>query len=298
MNKHLASNICITLSLILGLIFSPATAFAQLIFDPGSTSAPIQAESCAHASRGLFGGECTIDCKHACDLPGNRAQAWMRLENLDVGERYIVQTIYSEFTVSSATSNQGNLVPSTLDYNVEWLGNWNVSSALLDFNASTTITLWMTDRTSGQTVINETLHTLDAESWGSLEIVDVGAGRDVGESIGASHINLIRGHTYRVHLTIRIDSWATSTGFVQMDYYDAPNLPANGQGVWWNELAVTIGQDQTERIDLLEERVETLEELIEDLSNDFNSHTHDYKTGRGKGHNKVKVESSQPIVDQ
>jgi len=265
---------------------------AQITVDPGATSAPLQATQCAHASRGLFGTECTLDCKHACILPENRAQARLDLEALDVGSRWITSTIYTEFTVSSDPQTMGNNVTSSLIYDIEWRGWWAYGYAIFNWDPSVTITLWMTDRTTGKTVLSEVLHAIDADTFLSVEIVEVGLARDSGGISKESVVNLVRGHTYRAHLSIRIEAWAFSGGNLNIDYFEGTFDPIflNPQGAWWNELKINIGADLVERIDLLEAKVNQLEE-------DLENHTHSYLTGRGKGHNNEEAESSPAILN-
>jgi hypothetical protein len=47
--------------------------------------------------------------------------------------------------------------------------------------------------------------------------------------------------------------------------------------------------DGHEALDDLEERISALEEDVEDLLDDFDDHRHEYRTGRGNGHNNVEA---------
>lgn len=275
----------------LSLCASAVTApNAQVVVDPGTTSPSLQATDCAHASRGLGGGECTVDCDYECTLSENRAQAWMDVESFDIGKRYITTTVYTEFTVSSDASSAGNTVAGTLMYDVEWLGWWYFVTAIVNYEPHVSMKMWMTDRTSGQPTVSETFHDVDASTFLSIEIIEAGVGRDKGSTVGESHVNLIRGHTYRAHLTISLEAIAYSAGQLKLDYL------GSSSGVWWNDLKIKIAPDLAERIDALEERVDSLEAANERLREDLENHTHTYLTGRGEGHNNTVAETSPAII--
>lgn len=272
---------------VMALFAMVSLASAQITVNPGSTSPTLQAHDCAYLSDGLI-GEC-FDCGHECNLDENKARARVAVESLDIGKRLITTTVYSEFTVGSDPDNDGNVVSSVLNYDVQWNGYWTFTTAIVDYNPHTKIYLWVTDLTRDQKMENVTLHEIDNSSLGSIDIVDIGAGWDRGSETGEISMNLIRGNRYRVHLSVTLECTAFSAGVLKIDYLTL------SKGAWWNDLKVKISPDLEERIAALEERVDSLENMIGEIRDDLDHHAHSYLTGKGEGHNNVEATTGLAI---
>jgi hypothetical protein len=116
-----------------------------------------------------------------------------------------------------------------------------------------------------------------------IDIIDVGFGLDNGSTVNSISANLIRGHTYRIGLTIRCEGKGALNATVFLDYV------TGGWGLWWNDLKVSVGLD-------LEEEIEKLKKEVEKLRRDLENHTHIYLTGRGEGHNNTEAQTSPAII--
>ena len=144
-------------------------------------------------------------------------------------------------------------------------------------DVQSTITLTLYDLTaSGKIVRSATLHSMTTDGFIGIDIIDVGFGLDNGSTLNSISANLIRGHTYRIGLTIRCEGKGALNATVILDYM------AGGWGLWWNDLKVSLGID--------------IEEEIEKLWRALETHTHTYLTGRGEGHNNTEAQTSPAII--
>ena len=264
---------------LITLLPSPARA---LDVAPGTTSGSLAAEGCAIASGGPFGLACGNGCIGLCDLPGNEAQASFDIGNFTEGKKFVATTVYSDFTVTAGEDGAATSLDATLSYDVSWKGGWTIAGVFPGFNdVQSSVALTVTDVTNGgATIVRDLpLHSKDVDGFLDIEIVEVGFGIDEGSTVNTMDIRVVRGHTYRVGLTVRCEGKGYPNATVHLDYL------TGGWGVRWNDLKVTVGADLAEEIAALKRRVEALE-----------SHTHHYRTGRGEGHNNVETETSPPLL--
>ena len=250
---------------------------ADVTISPGETSPPLQAEDCSFSSGGPF-GDCLLGCYNGCDAGNNTAEASLDVSNYNAGKKFVATTVYTDFIVKADSGNAGNEVYGTIDYNVECAGGWTLSGVFTGFNdVQSTITLTLYDLTaSGKIVRSATLHSMTTDGFIGIDIIDVGFGLDNGSTINSISANLIRGHTYRIGLTIRCEGKGALNATVILDYM------AGGWGLWWNDLKVSLGID--------------IEEEIEKLWRALETHTHTYLTGRGEGHNNTEAQTSPAII--
>ena len=247
---------------------------------PGTTSPALQAEGCAIASGAIL-GPCLSGCIAGCDLPENTANASLDISNYTVGKKFVESTVYSDFTVTPSQSGGATSIDATVSYDVAWAGGWTIAGVFTGYNdASSQITLTLTDLTAGDKVVRSSvLHTMDVDGFIGIDIIDVGFGLAQGSTINTMDVRVVRGHSYRLGLTVRCEGKGLVNAIVLLDYLTA------GWGVSWNDLKVTVAPDLAEEIEALKRRVTALEH-----------HTHTYLTGRGEGHNNTEVETSQPIL--
>jgi hypothetical protein len=247
---------------------------------PGTTSPALQAEGCATAS-GSIVGECIEGCLAGCVLGENTTEAALDVSNYNVGKKFVESTAYSDFKVTPAASGAANGVDATVGYDVEWAGGWTLAGVFTGFNdVQSIITLTLTDQTLGGTIVRSaTLHSRKPDGFIGIDIIDVGFGLDNGSTVNSMSARLVRGHTYRLGLKVRVEGKGALNATVLVDYM------ALGWGVWWNDLTVAIAPDLIEEIEKLKKRVDALEQ-----------HTHTYLTGRGEGHNNTEAETSKPIL--
>jgi hypothetical protein len=243
---------------------------------PGTTSPPLQAEACFTAEATL----CGIACTATCDLAENSAQPSLLLDNISLGNKWVVAAVQSDFTVKPSEDGSANAVDATISFDIEWNGLWQLTGVATGWNdAKARVTLTLKDLATGAVVRTVTVHEKDVEGFLDIEIIAVGAGRDRGSSVNSFSALLTRGRSYRLEMAARAEAKAALNAAISLDYQNF------GGGVWWNDLRVTLAPDLAERIELLTRRVEALE-----------SHTHTYLTGKAEGHNNVQAETSTPIM--
>jgi hypothetical protein len=255
------------------------TALA-LNVDPGTTSSTLQAEGCATASGAIL-GPCTSGCIALCDLPENMSKVSFDVSNFTVGKKFVEATTYSDFTVTAAQSGAATSLDATISYDVAWAGGWTMVGVFTGFNdVKSAVTLTLTDITSGSTIVRSSqIHSMDVDGFIGIDIIDAGFGLDNGGSVNTMDVRVVRGHTYRLGLTIRCEGKGLSNAVIILDYM------TGGWGAKWNDMKVTVAADLAEEIEKLKKRVEALE-----------NHTHTYLTGRGEGHNNTEAETSKPIL--
>jgi hypothetical protein len=247
---------------------------------PGSTSPSLQAQGCATASGGLL-GDCLDGCFAQCTLSENTAEAALDISNYTLGKKFVESTAYTDFTVTTGQNGAANGVDATVSYDVQWAGGWTLAGVFTGFNdVQSTVTLTLFDQTMGGTVVRSaTVHSQKPDGFIGIDIIDVGFGLDQGSSVNSMSSRLIRGHSYRLGLKVRVDGKGAANAQVIVDYL------AGNWGVWWNDLKVSIAPDLVVEIEKLKKRVDALED-----------HTHTYLTGRGEGHNNPEAETSKPIL--
>lgn len=247
---------------------------------PGTTSPSLQAEGCATASGELLGSACDAGCGTSCDLADNTAESRLDITNFTVGRKFAEATAYTDFTVKAADNGAATRLDATIAYDVAWAGGWTLAGLATGWNdVKSTVTLTLTDRTTGSVVRSSTLHNQDVDGFLGIDIIEAGFGLDSGGDVNTVDVHVVRGHSYRLGLKVRCEGKGAANAIVILDYQ------TGGWGVKWNDLKVTVAADLAEEIEKLKKRVDALEH-----------HTHHYLTGRGEGHNNTEAETSQPIL--
>lgn len=273
--------IAIIVLLVLAAVALPAPPAYALDIAPGTTSPSLQAIDCVSASGTIGGGICDLGCGSNCAASTNTAGARVFLSTLTVGRKFSETTVYTDFTVTTADNGAATSVDANVDYSVEWKGGWTLGGLFTGWNdAKSTVTLTLTDRSDGGRVVRSVeIHEQEPDGFVGVDIIDAGFGLDEGTAVNSMPATLVRGHTYRLGLTIHCEAKGRLNAVIDLDYM------TGGWALWWNDLKVSIAPDLVEEIEKLKKRVEALE-----------NHTHTYLTGRGEGHNNTEAETSKPIL--
>ncbi len=221
---------------------SPSNAGAStlwgtpVVVQPGTTSGPLQAMGCDEDE--TFG---CIPCTTSCATSSNAAGASIGAVFIGVGSRFASASLFTDFEVGSGPQTQGNLVPASILYDVDWLGEWVVVGVFGGGigSAEAKITLYLEDLTEGAILKTEKLHSVEPKEQISIEVAGGGAWVDSGGVQSCLTALLRRGHQYRIRLTLEIKViYVVSTARYTLIYGPAPL-----QGVGWNSLTVTVGED-------------------------------------------------------
>jgi len=276
----------------LGLLFvaalvwlvCPGIAHAVVVINPGETSGSLSATDCAQALVS-DSGDCTVGCSADCDLGTNRAQARLSLyDPLFQHTKIVTSTVYLDFKIAADSSGAETPLSSTVAFDVEWWGQWEVTGFFPGLNSAEVVKkVWLQDRTAGSSVYSHVLHTQKADGFVGIDLVSAGFGIDSGHVASSVAANLIRGHTYRFAITITATGLTTAAAEFVLGYMSSTS------GIWWNDMTVSVGEDLAEQIRELTQRVDKLESQLR-------SHTHTYLTGKGVGHNNTEAETSPAII--
>lgn len=287
------AGICIVF--LAGLLIT-SSASATIEIAPGK-SAALAPEACAEASGYKLPldptwGTCLLGCRTSCDLSASAAYAWLDVDRV-VGSKYATSTIYGQFTVADP-NGLGTEVDSTIQYDVRWAGLWTIAGFFTGYNeAKAEISIYLYDVTNGGKLIWKTeppVHTQTPDGFIGIDLFDAGAGLDKGSTSNSFSAKLIRGHTYRVAMSLHVTAKGLANAYINLDYMYA------GQGLFWNKFIVSVSPDINERIFLLEERVDSLEAEVTRLRFGLENHTHTYLTGKGVGHNNTAAQTSESTL--
>lgn len=270
---------CLTAAFVLVTLFA-ASSLAAVDVAPGETSGPLLADGCAEETGSLVSGifgECLTGCLTGCDLAENTAKASLDVSNLNIGKKFASTTVYTEFTVT-AGDFAGSVLDGSIAYDLEWAGGWTLAGVFTGFNdVKSEMNITVTDQSDGGKVVGKSsFHDMTTDGFIGIDIIDVGFGLDQGTESNTIALRLIRGHTYRVALTVHCEGKSLLNATAILDYLTL------GWGLWWNELTVSVGMD--------------LAEELAKLRRDLENHTHTYRTGRGEGHNNTEAETSPAII--
>jgi hypothetical protein len=287
MKTSTPSCMCLFVTLVVGLCLGAApAALAAVDIAPGETSAPLIGDGCFESSGAVVIDtlDCTSACFTQCEASSNTANASLDVSNLTVGKRYVVISLYTDFTVTGDSTTNGNAVSATVSYDLGWAGGWTLGGVFTGFNdVKSAMKVSLADLTAGQTLQASTFHTMTTDGFIGIDIIDAGFGLDKGSEASSISADLVRGHTYRVLLTLSIEGKGALNANVLLDY------ATGGWGLWWNSLTVSVAPD------ILEE-IARLWAAIDELRDDLEHHTHTYLTGRGEGHNNTEATTSPAII--
>jgi outer membrane murein-binding lipoprotein Lpp len=275
----------------LTLLALPLTAHAAVEIDPGGTASDLAAEG------GNILEECATTATETCTVSinaaGNEVAALVAAEADGAGAAS--GEVFTDFSIS--VDSEAPLLGSVVSGQVDVDGLLEALEA--DAMASVDVSLQVMDMTAGVLVGAQTVVS-HAVVNGSLPVSRSNA--------VVIPLPLTRGHDYRISLVIAAEaagSVSTATGALS-DFASTAS---------WSGLSVTAGQDPFEAIAALAGRVSDLESdvadlesdvdqiatelqdltlIVEELSEDFESHTHTYLTGKGVGHNNTEATTTPP----
>ncbi|MCI0589108.1 MAG: hypothetical protein L0323_20010, partial [Planctomycetes bacterium] len=207
-----------------------------VVVQPGTKSGPLSAMGCEEDSS--FG--CLL-CTTSCDVDSNWMGAGVAGVPLVATTRFSKSSLFTDFEVGATPQTEENLVPVSIEYDVEWLGQWALVQVIGGGigSASAEVTLHLQELPSGAILKTEKLHKEEPNDQISIDVVGGGVWVDSG-AIQDSFVALLRrGRQYRIRLTLEIRVvYALSSSYYVLVYG-----PAAFQGAGWNSLSVTVGED-------------------------------------------------------
>jgi len=298
----------IVLSLAL-LAASPA--LAEVALAPGETASDVAAD----ASTSKCDPE---NCQVSFDLPSSTLL--LEAMSVDGAEAEASATLLSSFAITADgtdPSDETPLLGSSLSLTVD-------ANGILEIDGDDSLAAYRLDVLVTDVATNAPIGSAkvaDGATVGGSEVVNV-------SEVEVLNLNLIRGHRYQVALTLSV---FTSAGAIGSATANFGNSSASWEGLTIVAGADVLGGigDLEARVDELEEDVDQLQvdvvqlqgdvvvleedvdqlqvdvvqleedvaELggdLEDLEDEFESHTHEYLTGRGTGHNNTTATTSVP----
>ena len=238
---------------------------AAIVVSPGDSTGPLTATGCTSNSGNLLSIPCAR-CLANCDLAAsNKALAGIIFIVLPPpGKFFAYSAPYVDFSVAGTPSTAGNLLPASIDYDIQWSGLWVLLGVFADVGPpnEVSITLTLQDRTEGDRVVrSERVHEMTPQLT-SIELqgipLDVGGWTDKGR-VRNSFVSMVRrGHEYRLVMQLDLKAFSLFNRNTNLDYI------TGDRGAWWNALSVSVADDPKDLVA---------------------HHAHTYLTGRGEGHN-------------
>jgi len=294
MQSILRSSCAIPLSIAL-LAASPALADVTLA--PGETASDVAADASASTCD-------PPNCQVSFDLPNSTLL--LETTSADGAEAEASATLLSSFAVTADgtdPSDETPLLGSSLSLTVDATGILEIDGdgSLAGYRLDVLVTDVGTNAPIGSARVAE------GATSGMSEIVDV-------SEIEVFDLNLVRGHEYRVALTLSVFTSAGAIGTATANF--------GSSSASWEGLTIVAGADLLGAIADLQDSVAALEKDvdqlqvdvvqlqedvvrleddvadlggdIEDLEDEFKGHTHGYLTGKGVGHNNATATTSVP----
>lgn len=296
MNTSGQGIVSLSLFFAVALIFlvSAAAVTATETIRPGE-SITLTPDACATASGYRLLNQDVWDaclgCLAVCDQGTQTAHGYLDLIGT-AGYKYVTSTIYGQFTIADSADSRTR-VTTTINYDIAWKGFWQITGFFTGYNdAKSEVIVYLYDVTNGSRVVKKTdppVHSQTPDGFAAIDVVEGGVGYDEGGTQNSMTATLIRGHTYRVALTLHMNAKGALNASLTMDY-------TGNRGLTWNDFQITVEPDLNERINELEERVEALENEVDHLRSNLEHHTHTYLTGRGAGHNNTEAQTSAAII--
>ena len=254
-----------TLFLAYLICASLAGRAAAIVVSPGDSTGPLTATGCTSNSGNLLTIPCAR-CLANCDLAGsNKALAGIIFIVLPPpGKFFAYSAPYVDFTVAGSPSTAGNLLPASIDYDIQWSGFWFLLGIFADVGppSEVSITLDLQDRTEGGRLVKSELVHYMTPQLTSIDIqgipFDVGGWTDKGQEKNSFVSMVRRGHEYRLVMKLELKAFSLSNRNTNLDYI------TGDKGAWWNALSVSVADDPKDLVA---------------------HHAHTYLTGRGEGHN-------------
>lgn len=251
---------------------------AAIVVEPGESSGPLTASGCSSGSGNALPTG-TIDCLRCfanCDeVTDNKANAGIIFVILPPPGRFFAFSApYVDFTVGSTATTADNLLPASINYDIEWSGLWVLLGVFADVGppSEVMITLTLVDRTENNRIVRSELVHHMTPNLTSIDIqgipLDIGGWTDTDRVKNSFMAMLKRGHDYRLVMRLDLKAFSLANRNTNLDY------TTGDKGAWWNALSVSVAEDP--------------EELVA-------NHGHTYLTGRGEGHNNTEATTSAAI---
>lgn len=241
------------------LIAAPSQLFADgALVDPGTTYHFTSADNCDCSGTPYHDGVWAT--YSLCDYDRNRAEAGAMLAvsaiNIDTTA---FDTLHTCFYVPGS---KPTVLDATVSANINWDGVL-FGAGVLGAGASVTIDMFLVDKTDN--VIKASTRVMQkAQDSAGLKGIDVG-GTHVSGSQGVSmQGTVVRGHQYAIQLRVTTSAETGLVG-VSVGSIFAENVFGLGLGdhyVKWTQLAITVNDDISEKLDQLLQGQEEIEKLL------------------------------------
>jgi len=224
-----------------------AASRGGVVVNPGTTSASLQAIGCDETT--IPPQPFCLGCSTSCDIASNTAGASVFPSAINLGPKFATASLYTDFEVGACPQTVGNLVTASINYDVDWLGEWFVlgvfGTGLGSAEAIVTLSLEdVTDSMNVKILKTVELHKEEPDDQIGIDIVNVGVWVDVGDVESCMTALLKRGHQYRIRLKMAVEViYVIPTAGYLLAYGPAPL-----QGAAWNNLTVTVGEDPLEKL--------------------------------------------------
>ena len=281
----------------LALLLPATGALAQVDIDPDEVASDVASDAvssdCADAS-----------CSVSADLPNSTLMA---STTAGASEANDVEAVLSAaFNVSAESGDPADatkLLGSTISLSVSADGALAASGA--GSSAGYRLDVQVVDASEGNMLVA-------TQKIGESSVTDGTEDVLLFEPV-VLPVSLTRGHSYEVELVLFLEATGDAGGSASADFASTAS---------WDDLTIAAGSDVLgaiadldERVDTLEtdvaeldervdllvvdvaelgERVDILETDLAELREDFENHTHEYRTGRGKGHNNTVATTTAP----
>lgn len=167
---------------------------------------------------------------------------------------------HNDFTLSG---NVPRVLPAQISARAEWNGQL-VAGGVLGTRATVTMTLALTDLTTGSEIQSVELHRNSV--GGSVASAD--SDDDNGDTTAGMQVNLVRGHRYR--LAFRLDCEAKSGtlgGGSSCIFYPDPIFPGYAK---LTSLSILVSGDVYELLDTIDNKIDRLGDRLTVLQNSVN----------------------------
>ncbi|MDX1385806.1 MAG: hypothetical protein R3190_19295 [Thermoanaerobaculia bacterium] len=258
------------LLLVLSLLAAGASAQDGSVVDPGGTLTDLPADA---SSTTCMDSTCSV----VFDEAASTIEATLMVADGVASD--IRSTLIASFSVSAppemATSTLvGSLVSLNVDADGELAAQGDGSSAAYRIDVQ------VVDQSSGALVATQKVAEGSVAGTASQTV-------RVAEPV-VLNVPLVRGSSYQVELTLSNSATAAVGGSATSDF--------SGASASWTGLDVAAGSDPLAPVlrlaavvNGLQEQVDELEEELAELDDRLRTHTHEYLTGRGTGHNNTEA---------
>lgn len=272
------------------LLSTGPAAFAQVTptLQPGDTLRFVGADFDYR-----FSGDCddaVADCVASVDDLGVEAVRTYVAAALVVGvaskQVGVTSRLIGSFTIGG---DNGHRIGAKLDGLVRWRGWLLAGAGAWEHNSTVDIAVAIYDVTTATTPADVYRQLVGRQTVYSNSISGkLSATPEFERGIGSGSYNLAvdlyRGHTYFAVLEVTCASSSGLAGISSMASFSQESFAASPLDDGFVERTRMILRTELDWL-----------ELIEDLRDEFQGHRHEYRTGRGEGHNNTGAETSSPL---